>query len=234
MRSSVPGHQMNWFQQEFFDTLLKTSRHVAQAETTPRTSSQKSSSIFSLNAVIQRRERHGQESSLSAASVAGRSEAHERDAEVSPPAFFEERDRRWDGIRKKMLLANIDVLVFMGNDAFWDMGLANLRYVTQIGPKGGAHAVFFIDHDPIVFHSRPHMNRPTNYAPVHAGMDPGHPPEWRGRRRRRRDQGGRPHQGHGRPRVLWQRNHHDADFFPWRRADYEKELAGFNFSMPTG
>jgi Xaa-Pro aminopeptidase len=80
-----------------------------------------------------------------------------------PQLSLKERDRRWDGIRKKMLLANIDVLVFMGNDAFWDMGLANLRYVTQIGPKGGAHAVFFIDRDPIVFHSRPHMNRPTNY-----------------------------------------------------------------------
>jgi len=80
-----------------------------------------------------------------------------------PQLSLKERDSRWDGIRKKMLLARIDVLVFMGNDAFWDMGLANLRYVTQIGPKGGAHAVFFIDRDPIVFHSRPHMNRPTNY-----------------------------------------------------------------------
>ena len=79
-----------------------------------------------------------------------------------PQLSLKERDRRWDGIRKKMLLANIDVLVFMGNDAFFDMGLVNLRYVTQVGPKTGAHALFFIDRDPIIWHARPHTNRPTN------------------------------------------------------------------------
>ena len=79
-----------------------------------------------------------------------------------PQLSLKERNRRWDGIRKKMLLANIDVLVFMGNDAFFDMGLVNLRYVTQVGPKTGAHALFFIDRDPIIWHARPHTNRPTN------------------------------------------------------------------------
>jgi len=48
-----------------------------------------------------------------------------------PQLSLKERDRRWDGIRKKMMLANIDVLLFMGNDAFWDMGMVNLRYVTH-------------------------------------------------------------------------------------------------------
>ena len=79
-----------------------------------------------------------------------------------PQLTLKERDRRWDGIRKKMLLANIDALLFLGNDAFFDMGLVNLRYVMQVGPKTGAHALFFIDRDPIVWHSRPHTNRPTN------------------------------------------------------------------------
>ena len=79
-----------------------------------------------------------------------------------PQLSLKERDRRWDGIRKKMLLANIDVLLFLGNDAFFDMGMVNLRYVMQVGSKLGAHALFFIDRDPIVWHSRPHTNRPTN------------------------------------------------------------------------
>ena len=79
-----------------------------------------------------------------------------------PQLSLKERDRRWDGIRKKMMLANIDVLLFMGNDAFWDMGMVNLRYVTQVGSKIGAHALFFIDRNPIIWNALPHMNRPTN------------------------------------------------------------------------
>ncbi len=79
-----------------------------------------------------------------------------------PQLSIKERDRRWDGIRKKMLMSNIDVLLFLGNDAFFDMGMVNLRYVMHVGSKLGAHALFFIDRDPIVWHSRPHTNRPTN------------------------------------------------------------------------
>ena len=79
-----------------------------------------------------------------------------------PQLSLKERDRRWNGIRKKMMLANIDVLLFLGNDAFWDMGMVNLRYAMQVGSKLGAHALFFIDRDPIIWNSLPHMNRPTN------------------------------------------------------------------------
>ena len=81
-----------------------------------------------------------------------------------PQLSLKERDRRWDGIRKKMLLANIDVLLFMGLDVFWDMGMINLRYVTQVGSKMGAHALFFVDREPIIWNALPHMNRPTNMA----------------------------------------------------------------------
>ena len=81
-----------------------------------------------------------------------------------PQLSLAERDRRWDGIRKKMKLANIDALLILANDAFWDMGLINLRYITQIGSKMGAHALFFIDRDPIIWTSLPHMNRPTSMA----------------------------------------------------------------------
>ncbi len=81
-----------------------------------------------------------------------------------PQLSLAERNRRWDGIRKKMMLANIDVLLILANDAFWDMGVINLRYITQIGSKMGGHALFFIDHDPIIWNSLPHMNRPTSLA----------------------------------------------------------------------
>ena len=81
-----------------------------------------------------------------------------------PQLSLAERNRRWDGIRKKMMLANIDVLLILANDAFWDMGLINLRYITQIGSKMGAHALFFVDRDPIIWNSLPHMNRPTSLA----------------------------------------------------------------------
>jgi Xaa-Pro aminopeptidase len=79
-----------------------------------------------------------------------------------PQLSLAERNRRWDGIRKKMMLANIDVLLILANDAFWDMGLINLRYITQVCSKMGAHALFFIDRDPIIWNSLPHMNRPTS------------------------------------------------------------------------
>ena len=81
-----------------------------------------------------------------------------------PQLSLAERNRRWDGIRKKMMLANIDMLLILANDAFWDMGLINLRYITQIGSKMGAHALFFVDRDPIIWNSLPHMNRPTSLA----------------------------------------------------------------------
>jgi Xaa-Pro aminopeptidase len=61
-----------------------------------------------------------------------------------------------------MLLAGVDVLLILGNDIWFDMGMANLRYLTQIGSKTGAHGVFFLDRDPIVWNARPHSSRPTN------------------------------------------------------------------------
>ena len=81
-----------------------------------------------------------------------------------PQLSIAERNRRWDGIRKKMVLAKIDVLLILANDAFWDMGAVNLRYITHVGSKMGAHALFFIDREPIVWNALPHMNRPVSLA----------------------------------------------------------------------
>jgi Xaa-Pro aminopeptidase len=73
-----------------------------------------------------------------------------------------ERDRRWDRLRKRMLISGLDALVFLGNDIYWGMGMANLRYVFQIDSQIGAEAAFFLDGDPVVWHGVPHQNRPTS------------------------------------------------------------------------
>jgi Xaa-Pro aminopeptidase len=79
------------------------------------------------------------------------------------PAFSDaERDRRWDRLRKRMLMAGLDALVFLGNDIYWGMGMANIRYVFQIDSQIGADAAFFVDGAPVVWHGVPHQNRPTS------------------------------------------------------------------------
>ena len=72
------------------------------------------------------------------------------------------KKRRWDGVRKKMKMSNLDALVFLGNDTFFDMGLVKVRYLTHIGSKAGTNALFFLDEDPIVWNALPHQQRPTD------------------------------------------------------------------------
>jgi Xaa-Pro aminopeptidase len=79
-----------------------------------------------------------------------------------PQMSLKERDRRWDTLRKKMLMAGIDALVLLGNDIYWGMGMANLRYLLQVDAQIGAYAIFPLTGDPIVWHSVVHMNRPTS------------------------------------------------------------------------
>lgn len=73
-----------------------------------------------------------------------------------------ERHRRWDRLRKRMLMAGLDALVFLGNDIYWGMGMANFRYVFQIDSQIGGEAAFFLEGDPVVWHGVPHQNRPTS------------------------------------------------------------------------
>ncbi len=79
-----------------------------------------------------------------------------------PQLSLAERDRRWEQTRKRMVLRGLDALVFLANDIYWDMGFANLRYLTQCGSKIGSYGLFFHDRDPIVWNAVAHMNRPTN------------------------------------------------------------------------
>ena len=79
-----------------------------------------------------------------------------------PQLSLAERDRRWDRIRKKMVMAGLDALVFLGNDIYWGMGMANLRYVLQVDSQIGADAIFPLVGEPVVWNAVPHMNRPTS------------------------------------------------------------------------
>ena len=79
-----------------------------------------------------------------------------------PQFSLKERDRRWDRARKAMLMAGLDGLVFFGNDIYWGMGMANMRYMLQVDTHLGAEAIFPLSGDPVVWNGVPHMNRPTN------------------------------------------------------------------------
>jgi Xaa-Pro aminopeptidase len=79
-----------------------------------------------------------------------------------PQLSIAERDRRWDRLRKKMIMSGLDALVFLGNDIFWGMGMANMRYVFQVDSQIGGDALFPLAGEPVVWNCVPHMNRPTS------------------------------------------------------------------------
>lgn len=79
-----------------------------------------------------------------------------------PQFSLAERNRRWDRVRKKMLMEGLDALVLLGNDIYWGMGMANLRYLVQVDAHLGAQAIFPLTGDPVVWHGVVHINRPTS------------------------------------------------------------------------
>ena len=80
-----------------------------------------------------------------------------------------ERDRRWRRIREEMAARGLDALIVVGNDAFFNMGMANFRYLTHIGaPHGSCACVFPLDRAPLVYQAPPHMNYPFNFHSVAA------------------------------------------------------------------
>ena len=81
----------------------------------------------------------------------------------TPRLSLAERDRRWDRLRKKMIMAGLDALVFLGNDIFWGMGMANLRYALHVDSQVGADGLFCLDGAPVVWNAPPHMNRPASH-----------------------------------------------------------------------
>jgi Xaa-Pro aminopeptidase len=79
-----------------------------------------------------------------------------------PQLSLAERDRRWDRVRRKMRLAGIEAFVFLGNDIYFGMGMANLRYMLQVDAQLGADAIFPLSGAPVVWQGIPHTNRPTS------------------------------------------------------------------------
>jgi len=79
-----------------------------------------------------------------------------------PQLSLKERDRRWDRARKAMLMAGLDAFIFLGNDIYWGMGMANMRYMFQVDAHLGAEGLFPLEGDAVVWSGVPHMNRPTN------------------------------------------------------------------------
>ena len=82
--------------------------------------------------------------------------------EVVPRMSLQERDHRWDRLRKKMLAARLDALIFLGNDIFWGMGMANMRYVFHVDSHLGADGLFPLEGEPVIWNGPPHSNRPTS------------------------------------------------------------------------
>lgn len=66
-----------------------------------------------------------------------------------PTLSLEERDRRWQMIRRDMEDLGLDCLVIQGDQGFWGYNDANTRYVTGIGDF--SYALFPKDGDPISF-----------------------------------------------------------------------------------
>jgi Xaa-Pro aminopeptidase len=79
-----------------------------------------------------------------------------------PILSLQERDRRWAVVREKMYFRGLQCLVVVGTDFNSSMGMANVRYLTQVGSIVGAYAVFPAVGDPVVFTGAPHMHMPTS------------------------------------------------------------------------
>jgi len=93
-------------------------------------------------------------------------------AKYVPQLSHKERDRRWDRARKKMLMLGVDALLLLGNDIYWGMGMANLRYLLQIDTQMGAEALFPLSGAPVAWTQMWHMNRPTNpYLSLNTWME---------------------------------------------------------------
>lgn len=79
-----------------------------------------------------------------------------------PQMPLRERDRRWGLIRERMAKEAIDCLLVIGNDLSWGLGMANIRYLSQIASRHGGYLLFPLSGDPVAFVGPPHMAKPAN------------------------------------------------------------------------
>jgi Xaa-Pro aminopeptidase len=79
-----------------------------------------------------------------------------------PQMPIRERDRRWKAIRELMDTEGIDVILVVGNDMQWSLGMANFRYFSNIAARHGGFLIFPKDGEPIVFSMPIHMTWPVH------------------------------------------------------------------------
>ena len=79
-----------------------------------------------------------------------------------PKLSLEERERRWGALRESMNIEGLDCLVLIGNDMRWGAGLANVRYVTQIGSYAGTIGFFPMVGEPVVWADMIHQHIPSS------------------------------------------------------------------------
>lgn len=82
--------------------------------------------------------------------------------ENTPQLPLRERDRRWKAIRSQMATDGIDVLIVIGNDLSFGLGMANIRYFSQIASRHGGYLLFPQSGDPAAFIGAPHMSEPSH------------------------------------------------------------------------
>jgi len=89
-----------------------------------------------------------------------------------PQLPLAERDRRWGALRELMLLHDLDCVIVIASDVFMGMGMANYRYLTQIGGHHGGFLVFPLKGAPVVFHGPSHEHVPFDvFLAAHDWLD---------------------------------------------------------------
>lgn len=69
-----------------------------------------------------------------------------------PRFSLEERDNRWSKVRRAMKENNLDCLVLCGIPYKWDYGVANARFLSQIGGNAAFNfMVFPLEDEPTCF-----------------------------------------------------------------------------------
>lgn len=69
-----------------------------------------------------------------------------------PRLSLQERDRRWNAVRKETRQRRLDCLVVRGHSGKWDSFSANVRYLTHIGGNGEENIVMFpLEGDPTCY-----------------------------------------------------------------------------------
>jgi Xaa-Pro aminopeptidase len=76
-----------------------------------------------------------------------------------PIPSLKERDRRWAALREKMFFRGLECVVLVGSGGL-SGSMANIRYITGLGPLVGALAVFPLHGDPIAFYGNRHEHIP--------------------------------------------------------------------------